>query len=187
MTDSNPKAPAYRDDVASCHTRIGDLIRSLGRPAEARDSYERAIAIRESLIQAEPKTPSYHIGLAYSLRRRGLACGETGDPAGAAADAGRALALYDGLPSRSGEEWFETSCCHAALAGLAKRGGSGASAVDSASEAKKAMALLAKAVTLGYRNADAYRTESALDPLRNRPDFQALMMDLAFPTNPYAP
>ena len=48
------------------------------------------------------------------------------------------------------------------------------------------MAVLRQAVTMGYRNPDAYRTESALDPLRNRPDFQALMMDLAFPTEPFA-
>ena len=48
------------------------------------------------------------------------------------------------------------------------------------------MAGLRQAVTMGYRNPDAYRTESALDPLRNRPDFRALMMDLAFPAQPLA-
>jgi hypothetical protein len=32
-----------------------------------------------------------------------------------------------------------------------------------------------------------YRTESPLDPLRNRPDFRLLMLDLAFPTQPFAP
>jgi hypothetical protein len=48
------------------------------------------------------------------------------------------------------------------------------------------MALLTKAVTMGYRNRYAYRTESALDALRNRPDFQLLMMDLAFPAEPFA-
>ena len=31
-----------------------------------------------------------------------------------------------------------------------------------------------------------YRTESALDPLRNRPDFRALMMDHVMPTEPFA-
>jgi hypothetical protein len=39
---------------------------------------------------------------------------------------------------------------------------------------------------MGYRNPDAYRTESALDPLRNRHDFRALMMDLVFPVDPFA-
>ena len=47
------------------------------------------------------------------------------------------------------------------------------------------MAWLRRAVALGYRNPDAYRTESALDPLRNRADFRLLMMDLAFPADPF--
>jgi hypothetical protein len=38
---------------------------------------------------------------------------------------------------------------------------------------------------MGFRIPDAYRTELALDPLRNRPDFRALMMDLAMPSEPF--
>ena len=35
-----------------------------------------------------------------------------------------------------------------------------------------------------YRTTDAYRSEDALDPLRNPPDFKILMIDLAFPADP---
>jgi hypothetical protein len=35
------------------------------------------------------------------------------------------MASSSGLPSRSGEEWFEIACTRAALAGLAGRAGSG--------------------------------------------------------------
>ena len=38
----------------------------------------------------------------------------------------------------------------------------------------------------GYLSIDAYRGETALDPLRDRPDFRLLMMDLAFPAEPFA-
>ncbi len=48
------------------------------------------------------------------------------------------------------------------------------------------MALLHRAVDMGYRNPDAYRTEDALDPLRVRDDFRMLMMDLAMPAEPFA-
>jgi hypothetical protein len=48
------------------------------------------------------------------------------------------------------------------------------------------MGLLHKAVDMGYRNAIAFRTESALDPLRGRGDFRLLMMDLAFPAEAFA-
>ena len=48
------------------------------------------------------------------------------------------------------------------------------------------MSLLAKAITMGYRDSHAYQTESALEPLHDRPDCRFLMMDLAFPTRPFA-
>ncbi len=106
--------------------------------------------------------------------------------AGAAAAWKRACAYYDGSESQDGEHTFLLACCHAGLAGLAGRPGLGVSAAEGADQAEKAMAVLRQAVTMGYRNPYAYRTESALDPLRNRPDFRALMMDLVFPTKPFA-
>jgi CheY-like chemotaxis protein len=48
------------------------------------------------------------------------------------------------------------------------------------------MIVLRKAVARGYRTAHAYRKESALDPLRTRPDFQLLILDLSFPASPFA-
>jgi hypothetical protein len=49
------------------------------------------------------------------------------------------------------------------------------------------MALLGRAADAGLRNLASYRTESALDPLRLRPDFQLLLLDLAFPSEPFGP
>jgi eukaryotic-like serine/threonine-protein kinase len=48
------------------------------------------------------------------------------------------------------------------------------------------MALLHRAVAMGYRSLDAFRTDDALDPLRDREDFRLLMMDLAMPADPFA-
>jgi hypothetical protein len=89
--------------------------------------------------------------------------------------------LWEGLPSRPGEEWFETACARAALAGLASRDGSGVSAAEGKAEADQAMALLRKAVDMGYRDAGAFRTASALDPLRQREDFKKLVEELERP------
>jgi hypothetical protein len=125
----------------------------------------------------------YRSHLAYSFHRRGLARGDLGDTAGAAADARRAVALAEGLPSGRGQDLFQTPCAHAALAGLA---GSGVSAAEAVTEADAAMALLRRAAAVGHRNPDAYRTEDALDPLRSRDDFRVLMMDLAMPDDAFA-
>ena len=120
------------------------------------------------------------------MRRRGLARRDLGDPAGSAADVRRALELFDGLAYRQGEHWFETACCHATLAGLAGLDGAGVSAAEGEGEAARAMGLLRKAIDMSYRGGAAYRTEDALDPLRDREDFKLLMMDLAMPADPSA-
>ena len=39
---------------------------------------------------------------------------------------------------------------------------------------------------MGHHRLDAYRTEDALVPLRDRQDFRALLMDLAFPEEVFA-
>src|SRR5262249_60992106 len=99
--------------------------------------------------------------------RRGLPRGELGDRAGAADDARRALGMSEGL-SPSPWNLFETACCHAALAGLAGRAGSGISAAEGSEEAARAMGWLRRAVGVGYRNANEVRLESALDAPRFR-------------------
>ena len=48
------------------------------------------------------------------------------------------------------------------------------------------MDLLHKAIAVGYRSPDAFRTEDALDPLRDRDEFRRMMMDLAMPADPFA-
>jgi len=44
-----------------------------------------------------------------------------------------------------------------------------------------------RAVAAGLQDAAFMRRDADLDPLRARPDFQMLMMDLAFPDEPFAP
>ena len=66
------------------------------------------------------------------------------------------------------------------LASLAGQAGT------AALEADRAIALLRKAVAQGFRRAETFRTEPALDLLRGRPDFGLLMMDLAMPADPFA-
>jgi eukaryotic-like serine/threonine-protein kinase len=182
LADDNPKSPEYRDMIAMALTNVGDVARKLGREAEARDGYDRAIALRERLIAEHPARTLYRGWLAWSLRRRGLARRALGDPAGAATDARRALSLFEGLPSRSSEDLFEEGCCHAALAALAGRDGAGVSAAEGKAEADRAMALLRKTVGHGYRDASGLRTDSALDPFREREDFKKLLGELERPS-----
>jgi serine/threonine-protein kinase len=186
LADEHPRIPALRNGVCAGFTNLADLFRSLGRLAEARDGYEQAVAIGEALVREVPDETFYRSNLACALRRRGQVRLGLGDSAGAAADARRALLLNDELPKKSGEQWYETACCHAALAGLAESPGTAVSARAGPAEADVAMDLLRRAVGMRFCNRDTFCTEAALVSLRDRDDFRLLMMDLAMPEEPFS-
>jgi len=173
LAEASSAIPADRDSLAGCLTNTADVLRRSGRRDEALAACERSVAVREPLVEAHPEIPYYRAGLGETYLRLGQVRCDMENLAGAAAWK-RACAHYDANRSRAGQPTFSLACCHASLAGLAGRPGSGVSAAERADHAEKAMALLRQAVTFGYRNPNAYRTESALDPLRNRPDFQLL-------------
>ena len=131
------------------------------------------------------RTPGIVVCSRATAALRGWRCATSATPPARWPTRG-GLGLYDGLQWRSGEEWFETACCHAALEGLAGRPGSGVSAAEVSEHVAHSMALLRKAVGLGYRNASDFRIESALEPLRNCDDFRLLLLDVAFPATPFA-
>jgi hypothetical protein len=60
------------------------------------------------------------------------------------------------------------------------------SAPEASVEDDAAMALPHKAVVIGYRSLEAYRTADALEPLRDRDDFKLLLLDLAFLADPFS-
>jgi hypothetical protein len=70
--------------------------------------------------------------------------------------------------------------------GITSQPGSGISAESGRVEADLAMRWLRRDVAAGYRSLDAFRNESGLNPIRSRPDFQLLMMDLAMPDEVFA-
>ena len=176
LADEHRADPSYPDRLAFFHYRLGDALRVLGRLDEARGCYDRAIT---AVGPAAPWIRPTMTGDGCSRTR----CGDAGWPSGTAAIRpvrrpirGR-VRLEDGLPP-SPWNLFEVACCHAALAGLAGRAGSGVPAAEGEAEAAKAMEWLRKAIANGYRNTNELRIESALDPLRDRPDFKKLMGDL---------
>ena len=121
----------------------------------------------------------------HSAKRASRACSSE-VRSRASADWKRAAALYNALPSLHGESVFYYAACHASLSSLAGLPGSGISGGERDAEADRGMALLRLAATMGYRDPATYRTETALAPLRDRPDFRLLVLDLAFPKDPFA-
>jgi hypothetical protein len=53
-------------------------------------------------------------------------------------------------------------------------------------DADRAVSTLRRAIELGWADVPGLKTNSGLDPLRGRADFQAILMDLSFPADPFA-
>jgi tetratricopeptide (TPR) repeat protein len=186
LTEGSSAAVADRDSLAKCEATTADVLRRSGRLDEVLAACERALAVRELLVKAHPAVPDYRAGLCDTYLRLGQLRRALKNLAGAADAWKHASEQYESNQSLDGANTFLIACCHAGLAGLAGQRGSGVSNEEGAEWAKKAMTGLRQAVAMGYRNSDAYRTESALDALRNRPDFRTLMMDLSMPSEPFA-
>jgi hypothetical protein len=187
LVDANPANTSERDLLATYLICLADLDRSLGRSGEAKGLYDRVVTLEEPAVREDPANPIHRLFVVSSIRGRGMALRDLGDPAGAAVDGRRALSLCDGLSLGSVWDLFEAACCHAALAGLAGKAGSGVSVAEGEIEAAKAMEFLHRALAMWHGHATELRLESALDPLRSREDFQLLMMDVAFLAEPFAP
>jgi tetratricopeptide (TPR) repeat protein len=185
LAAESPDVRRFSNQLTYAIDDLSHVLRSRGRAAEARDGYNRALQVLKDSLGSETRKPVPSDLRGYTLRRRGLARLDLGDIAGAAEDTRRALAFCEGGSPQLANDWFEVACCHAALAGLAGRDGSGISLADANPEADAAMALLSRVIGMGHRSAALYRTESALDPLRRRKDFRLMMMDLAVPANPF--
>jgi eukaryotic-like serine/threonine-protein kinase len=186
LADAGSATRLDRDRLANCQTNTANLLRRSGKLAEALAACERARALREPLVRAQPQVLYFHSGLSETYLRLGQVQFDMGNLDAAGAVWKRACAELDQTTSLDPEETFTYASCHSGLAGLAHRPGSGVSAAEAADRSEKAMGLLRRAVALGYRIPGAYRTESALDPLRDRPDFQLLLLDVAFPAEPFA-
>ncbi len=186
VADTQPAVANFRHNLANWQINTATVLLRLGRTAEARARYQRAVGQCEMLMSAQPNAQASRLTLAKALLRLGQACQAEADFAAAAADWRRAIALLDAVSVPVGELVFVNAGCHASVASLAARAESVVSSSERDAEIDAAIALLRQAVSLGYRNPESYRTEDALGPLRGRDEFRLLMMDLAMPADPLA-
>jgi tetratricopeptide (TPR) repeat protein len=175
-----------RDTLANVLINMAEAQRSLGRLVEARATCDQAIAIRELVIKEFPQVLQNRIRMGECLLRSGQLRVASGDISGAVTDWRAAMASYEVLPARErdGEPAMFQAGCHAMLASVAGRAGSGIDGSERSSEEETAMRILRGVIEGGYRDHELV-DESSLHPLRSRSDFRLLMMDVAFPADPF--
>jgi tetratricopeptide (TPR) repeat protein/predicted Ser/Thr protein kinase len=86
---------------------------------------------------------------------------------------------------------YNMACVYAQLSSLVGRPGTALSATEQAEFQRyqdQAMEWFRRVITAGdLASLDQARGDPDFDPIRSRPDFQALVLDLAFPADPFAP
>jgi serine/threonine-protein kinase len=181
LVRANPTVTRFRRSVAFNLTNIGRLLLQAGKPAEARAAFEKARAVRQALADANPSVTTYRSELADSLARVGVLRQREGQPSEAVALFRQAVAILERLPTLTPDDHYGLACYHALLAGVSAAAGSGLSAVEGRAEADQAMDVLRRAVAVGYRDVAELRTDTDLDALRPREDFQRLVQELQSP------
>src|SRR5262249_30565858 len=143
--------------------------------------FRESMRIYERLAREHPTVTDYRSGLAFALTGLGRAEYRAGRRANAVEPLRRAVALWEAIPNTAIEARYDLACAHAVLPAAAADPRSGLSPAIAVAEADRAMAALRQAIAAGYGKVGKLRRDPDLLPLRARPDFQLLLMDLAMP------
>ncbi len=192
LANAYPGDISFQLDLAENLAEIGEVLGVLDRSSEALASLKKALpwfdkahAAQHKLVQADPSTSLNRSNLADTIRRRGVVYQRCSRVEEAAADFRTSADLLGRLANPSSGDLYSLCCSLALLAGVLDRPGSGFSAAVRQREADAAMVALRRAVDGGWQNIVEARTDSNLDPIRSRPDFRLLMLDLEFPADPF--
>jgi eukaryotic-like serine/threonine-protein kinase len=186
LAADHPETLGYRADLVWAHADVGDLHGVARNHADASSAFDMAIALTRELAAAEPSVASHRSTHGAILRRRGVAMQRCGRSALAVTDLGRSISVLRELKKPSSEDYFNIACALSALSGLAGEAGSGLAASEGRAAADEAMAALRQAGAAGWRNVAAMDSERDLAPIRTRPDYRMLRLDMAFPADPFA-
>jgi serine/threonine-protein kinase len=188
LADANPAVTRFEGDLAQSYQTIGAIQNETGHLAQALASFERARAILQKLVDANPSVTLFQNRLAMSYSYVGMARQRRGRPAEAAAEFRKAVAMMEHLSSLqpSGYNLYNLACFRSLLSGIAAEPGSGLSAAEVDRLGAQAVETLHRAVAAGLRDVAFMRRDTDLNPLRSRLDFQMLLLNLAFPEDPFA-
>ncbi|HKI16579.1 MAG TPA: tetratricopeptide repeat protein, partial [Isosphaeraceae bacterium] len=165
---------------------IAALQHKLGQTDEAIRSYEQARDVIQRLVRKHSEVVRY---------RQALAIGDTG-LAGLYRHVGRwreALELLDeaqttleSLPREWATYHYHMACCLALRIPPATASPTAREVEDGRRFGDQAMIALARSVAGPFKTFETFRSDPNLGPLRDRKDFKAMLMDLAFPADPFA-
>jgi eukaryotic-like serine/threonine-protein kinase len=186
LAENDTGDTGFRNSLVLSHVSLGSVLLRSGKLTEAEADYRSAIALLHRLVGDDPADTDDRRFLAISNMSLGSVLLRSGKPAEAVALLRSAGAVMERLATVAAVDLYNLACNQALVAVAAGVRGSGLSAAEAPVWADRAMNTLRRAAAAGFRDTAHMQTDTDLDPLRGREDFQLLMMDLAMPTEPFA-
>jgi tetratricopeptide (TPR) repeat protein len=175
-------AVEYRWRLARCLDEVGRICTLSGRPAEAAQPLERAVELHEALNRDNPGFYGVEV-----VRNRLYAAHErlaAGRPEEARACLQRAKEeLKRSHQVRAGMLLQDLACSHVLWSAAGREGAIGPA--EREARTRRAIAVLRRAVMAGHADLMQVCRDPVLDPLRRRPDFEEMILDLSFPSDPF--
>ena len=172
--------------IASHRTAMGWILGDLGRRDEALRSLALAREDLERLVADHPDNVLFQRELAQCVGFLGTTEHDLGRRDKAFKTLELARELHERLPAEP-ISLYNLACIDSRLGVLAGSDPTG-EAVRARGDAyaDKAIAALRRAVAAGYHQVESLRKDPDLAPLRSRDDFQQILLDAAFPDDPFA-
>jgi len=136
---------------------------------------EKSLELFLPLLRRAPEDCALAANVVEGLQLRAFLLIESGRRVEALSAVERAASIMAALKRAPGSLHYNFACLCLLLE----------SPDDRAAREQRAIELLRKAISAGFRNARHMQNDPDLAPLRERADFQALIMDISFPTDPF--
>jgi len=189
LARDHPTVSRYSSMHGHTMSAMGDTLRELGRLDEALLTMRQAEEVLDRVARDNPDVAQYQSMKANQQLISASLLDQMGHRGEAMTAYEQALATYERILHPAAGYSYNMACAHACLASLISTEPgelSPSRRAEAARHLDQAMAALHRAVQGGYRQVGLATRDPDLAPLRSRPDFQQLMLDLAFPTNPFA-
>jgi serine/threonine-protein kinase len=180
LADLSPRVPSYRRDLAMAYNTLGDLERASGRTDALGASAEKARDLLEAIRRDPSHTLEIDLELSKAYNNLGRFEAAEGRDVRARAAFLRAAELL-GSSGRVDALVHYNIACNLALAMPPD------DPDDRARLGDRAIRHLRAAVDGGFGMLDVLRADTDLDALRDREDFRRMLLDVAFPDDPFAP
>ncbi len=179
----------YQGSVASTYNLLSDLHRRRLEPAESLAFAQKARVLLERLVSEHPKDVYSRIDLAKANNNIGRVHQQSGEPVEALRSFQRAVDLYESLPELDPRNSYNLASNIALCIPLmgAKNGTQGTLDADKVSKGDRfrrekygdrAIQLLRRAIRGGFLKQEVLASDTDLDAIRSRTDFQDLLKEM---------